>query len=154
MPPGTGKGPKPYKQRTASTIFLRVPVADWPALIRGKKREFRAASGNASGLHFVQTPTPVVCYMERLGKYAARLMVLERRWSEPLGAITPESLRAEGFQSFAEFRRYWMRREHRRFRPTREITVYEVRPWEPTDYNEFAYQLLHHLYGEFLPDEA
>lgn len=143
-------GPKPWKQRQARTVFLRVPAADWPAVSRGKKREFRAASGQVSGLHFVEPPTPVVCYTVRVGKHDSRLMVLEKRWTEPLGSITDESLRNEGFSSFEEFRRYWMRRERRRFRPTREVVVYSVRPWDGGDEDWFSQELLKHLYGEWL----
>lgn len=143
-------GPKPWKQRHAKTLFLRVPAADWQLVTRGHKREFRAASGRGSGLHFVETPTPVVAYMERRGKYESRLMVLEERRTEPLGAITEESLRAEGFETLAEFRRYWMKRERRRFLPTRDCVVYRVRPWQPGDAESFAEVILERLYGEWL----
>lgn len=144
-------GPKPYTQRRASTVFLRVPYADWPAVSRGKKREFRGSRGNTSGLHFVNPPTPVVAYTVRQGQYQAKLMVLEKRWSEQLGAISDESLAAEGFKSLAEFRRYWMMRERRRFMPTREVVAYRVSPFEPGDIDIFGRRIMRHLYGEFLP---
>lgn len=143
-------GPKPWKQRQARTIFLRVPAADWPLVSRGKKREFRAASGQVSALQFVEPPTPVVAYTERRGQHEGIIMVLERRWREPLGAITEESLEAEGFHTFEAFRRYWMQREKRRFRPTREVTVYRVRPWTPDDIEVFSLRILEHLYGEWI----
>ncbi len=143
-------GPKPWKQRHAKTLFLRVPAADWQLVTRGRKTEFRAASGNASGLHFAETPTPVVAYMQRRGKYESRLMVLEERRTEPLGSIDGEGLRREGFESFEQFRRYWMQRERRRFRPTRDVVVYRVRPWTPEDEDTFSTRLLAHLFGEWL----
>jgi hypothetical protein len=143
-------GPKPWKQREARTVFLRVPAADWVAVSQGKKREFRAASGQVSGLHFVEPPTLVVAYAIREHRHDSQAMVLEKRWKEPLGAISEESLRAEGFASFPEFRRYWMRRERRRFRPTRDVIVYRVRPITEEDRYDFADRLLKHLYGEWL----
>jgi hypothetical protein len=146
----SGKGPKPYKQRKASTVFLRIPPGDYSAIARGAKTEFRGASGRVSGLHFVQPPTPVVGYTERLGKYKSTLLVLEKRWTEPLGAISDESLRNEGFESLAHFRRYWMDRERRRFRPTRDVVVYRVRPWNEDDQRVFSSRILDHLYGEWL----
>ena len=80
----------------------------------------------------------------------AELMVLESMWREPLGAISPESLAAEGYGSLAEYRRYWMARERRRFAPTRMITVYDVRPWRgDEDVERFARLLLERLYGAF-----
>jgi hypothetical protein len=78
-------------------------------------------------------------------------MVLEDIWIEPLGAITPESLEAEGFETFAEFRRYFCLREKTRFRPTRKITVYKVRPWVEGDEQNFAKRLFERLYGPFTP---
>jgi hypothetical protein len=145
-------GPRPYQQRALQTVFLRVPQADWPAVKRGIKTEFRAANGRGavSQLWNVPTPIPVIAYTIRRGEYDARLMILERFWQEPLGAISEESLRREGFANLAEFRTYWMAREHRRFRPTRKMFVYQVRPWLRDDVNESAVRLLRHLYGEFL----
>lgn len=81
-------------------------------------------------------------------------MVMEDKWLEPLGAISPESLEAEGFSSLAEFRRYWMQREQRRFMPTRMVTVYRVRPWQPSDEADFGRMLLRRLYGKQMDELA
>lgn len=143
-------GPKPWTQRQARTVFLRVPNRDWAAVKNGAKTEFRPASGQVSGLKWVELPTPVVAYTKSVRGYASKLMVLEARWQERLAAISPESLRREGFQSLAEFRRYWMARERRRFRPEHIVTVFRVRPWTPVDREVFADALLERLYGEFL----
>lgn len=78
-------------------------------------------------------------------------MVLEETWKEPLGAISPESLKAEGFESLAQFRRYWMKRTRRQFRPAALITCYRVRPWEPDDERRFGASIMERLYGAFLP---
>lgn len=78
-------------------------------------------------------------------------MVMEDKWLEPLGAISPDSLAAEGFSTIGEFRRYWMQREKRRFMPTRMVTVYRVRPWVPgEDDNNMAALILQRLYGDHL----
>lgn len=133
----------------ASTIFLRVPAVDWPAVKRGLKTEFRAGGGESSQLWNVECPTPVVAYAKVRDRYAGQLMLLEARWQEPLGAIDAESLAREGFASLAEFRRYWMYRERKRFTPTRNIFVYRVRPITPGDLDEAARGLLDRLYSDF-----
>jgi hypothetical protein len=149
------KGPKPYKQRRTSTLFLRVPTGDWPKVKRGIKQEFRAQSGIQSQLHKVVAPMPVVAYaVDRRGRHDARLMVLTAIWREPLGAISPESLEAEGCRNLGEFRRYWIARDKRRFTPTAVVAVYRVRPWrDELDDRLMADRLLHHLYGEWVGDE-
>jgi hypothetical protein len=145
-------GPRPFTQRRVSTTFLRVPIRDWPAVKRGYKTEFRASVGknNVPRLFSIQTPIPVVAYAIRNGRHDAKLMVLEELWQEPLGAISPESLEREGFASLAEFRTYWMAREHRRFAPTRQVFAYRNRRWEAWDADDLAGRIFDHLYGEFL----
>lgn len=146
------RGPKPYTQRRASTIFLRVPVRDWPAVKRGYKTEFRAGSGKNAvpQLWGVPMPTPVVAYTVRNGRHDALLMMLEECWQEPLGAISPESLEREGFEDLAEFRAYWMERERKRFTPTRQVFAYRVRAFTAADVDPCAGAIFAHLYGEFL----
>jgi len=145
-------GPRPWTQRKAQTIFLRVPNADWVQVKRGLKTEFRAAAGACSKFWNLEPPTPVVAYRvhPNLG-YDSELMVLEAKWEEALGAITPESLANEGFQTLADFRKYWCARERRRFPPLRVITCYRVRPWELGDAETMSLSLLKRLYGDFLP---
>jgi hypothetical protein len=138
-----------------STVFVRVPVGEWGAIRDGRKREFRAESGNASGLWSVETPVPCVAYkLDSQGRYSAMLMVLEAVWREPLMAISAESLAAEGFASFDEFRRHWVIREHRYFPSLALTTVYRVRPWTPDDVDEMGELLLRRLFDEFLPADA
>jgi hypothetical protein len=150
------RGPRPYTQRRLSTVFLRVPVRDWPAVKRGIKTEFRAGTGKSATpqLFGVPTPVPAVAYAIRQGRHDARLMVLEECWQEPLGAISQHSLALEGFETLADFRAYWIERERKRFTPTRQVFVYRVRPWEQRDDEWAAPKLLQHLYGEFLDPAA
>ena len=144
-------GPKPWQKVKVSTPFVRVPHAEWNAVKLGYKREFR--TNTSVSLFAVQTPTIVVAYaIDTLGRYEAKLMVLEELWQEPLGAISPESLTAEGFATLAEFRKHWMSREHRRFRPTRNIFVYRVRLADADDLVEQGQRLVELIYGEFLPE--
>jgi hypothetical protein len=150
------KGPRPFAQRRQSTIFLRVPAVDWPAVQRGVKTEFRSQAGRnkTPQLWQVDPPTPVVAWSLVRGTHTAQLMVLEDIWREPLGVISPESLQREGFASLAEFRRYWISREHRHFTPTREVFAYRLRPWLPEDHDVMGSRLLERLYGDFLPAAA
>jgi hypothetical protein len=144
-----GNGPKPYRQVKLRTIFLRVPTLDWASVKRGRKGEFRSASGNVTSLWNVQCPTPVVAYKKGAVGYDSTLMVLEGTWREKLMEISPESLAAEGFRSFEDFRRYWMRRERRKFMPLVEVSVYRVRPWREDDRRQMGDAILERLYGEF-----
>jgi hypothetical protein len=85
-----------------STVFVRVPDAEWGLVKYGNKREFRAACAKHSPLRNVATPTPAVAYcVNSFGEYRSALMVLENIWREPLGAISPESLAAEGSKRIA-----------------------------------------------------
>lgn len=143
-------GPQPYTQRQARTLFLRVPTSDWVAVTRGVKREFRASPSAVSKLWDTEPPTPVVAYrVDPSHGYDCKLMILEDTWIEPIGAISQESLEAEGFNSLAEFRRYFVNRERTRFRPTRKITVYRIRPWQEGDARYFGDRLFERLYGAF-----
>lgn len=144
------RGPRPFAKRLAATIFLRVPADEWTAVVRGIKTEFRQSAHESTALWHVRLPTPVVAWTISRGRYRAQLMMLEDRWVEPLGAIGEESLRREGFDTLAEFRRYWMRRTRARFAPTRKVLVYRLRPLAPDDVDQAAGALLRHLYGDFL----
>lgn len=116
---------------------------------RGYKREFRGSIGRQSALFRTPTPSPCVAYTVVRGNHDARLMLLEEVRREVLGAITAESIAAEGFHSFEEYRRYWIKREGRKFQPTREVFVYVLRPWEDGDQEAMGQVLFNRLYGEF-----
>lgn len=149
------RGPKPWRQHHLRTIFLRVPSEDWAAVKIGAKTEFRAAGGHATQLWQVKPPTPVVGYRVTNGRtdHESCMLVLEATWQEPLAAISEESLRREGFPDMAHFRRYWMGRTKKRFRPLAKVMVYRVRPFRYEDVTDLGGLLLRHLYEEHLdPD--
>jgi hypothetical protein len=135
-----------------------VAASDWPLVKRGLKHEFRGMPGKQTALWDVEPPQPVVAYTltgktyAKEATYDARLMVLEAAWREELGAISDESLKAEGYDNFADFRRAWMRRQRngQKFTPTMKVFVYRLRPWEPEDGKWMGAALLKHLYGEWL----
>lgn len=145
------RGPRPFTQRHARTIFVRVPAADWPLVKRGFKTEFRGQIGGQSALFNTPTPSPVVAYSIVRGNYDARLMFLEHVSQEELGAVTEESLQREGFTDFESYRRYWITRDGKKFRPSKLVFVYRIRPWGPGDDEAMAAELLSRLYGEWLP---
>ena len=144
-----GNGPKPFKQAQLRTTFLRVPAIDWSAVKLGTKTEFRAAGGAMTAMWRVECPAPVVIWRKTAVGYDSALMVLEATWRERLIDISEESLRREGLSSVDEFRRYWVRRERRRFMPMNEVSVYRLRPWCDDDL-EIGQRLLERLYGEFM----
>jgi hypothetical protein len=153
---------RPIRRHSERTAFLRLPRQDWAAITQGVKTEFRSPGGpGVPPLSLLKPPTPVVVYSppSRFGgvELYRALMVLESCRKEPLGAISAESLEAEGFESLQEFRRYWKRRFDRTRRrpwdPTRPISVFCLRPWLPvTDADRFARQLLERLYLDPLED--
>lgn len=146
----SGAAPRPWKQRQARTIFLRVPVADWPAITADRKREFRASPRAVPQLWDIEPPMPVVAYtIHPQQGYLRELMVLEATWRERLEDISAESLTAEGHPTFAHFRRAWMMREKTKFKPTREVSVFQVRPWEANDDRRMADRLFDRIYGAF-----
>lgn len=144
-------GPRPYTQRQASTIFLRVPSIDWIPVTHGTKTEFRASPNAVTQVLGLEPPTPVVAYRtsSQPDERDRKLMVMTATWQEPLGAIGPESLEREGHPDFAHFRRYWMGRTRRRFRPLQKVRVFQVRPFTEDDWSESADRLMQRLYGDF-----
>jgi hypothetical protein len=153
-PPESTRPQRPWTQHQARTLFLRIATVDWVDITRGLKREYRCAPSAAGMFYSVETPTPVVAYKVQRNEYESRLMVCEERWTEPLGSITQESLAAEGFDSMAEFRRYWRRRHRTKagaFQPFKMVECFRLRPWALGDSDRFAERLFMRLYGEFLP---
>jgi hypothetical protein len=152
-----GDGPNGLRQRQVSTLFLRVPSIDWPAVRIGVKTEFRTMPRAGSRIVLNRNyPTPVVAYATSNGplrELAHRLMVLEAHRFEPLFAIAEdaEALRREQQPSYDHFRRYWRMRQKGVYRPMQQVHVWRVRPFRlEDDLEQFGVQLLHRLYGDYL----
>lgn len=144
-----------FPQRKVATTFLRLPRVDWARVLTGEKSEVRAAGRHA--LHhnrLTKLPMPVVGYSFQHYRHQAEsaLLVVERAWSEPLGAISPESLRAEGFDSYRDFRLYWKNRHQSvGYRPQSIVQVVQLRPWDRAeDPERFGRVLLEHLFGTWV----
>lgn len=146
----TTSSPEPWRQFEARTTFLRVPAEDWPSVRIGAKTEFRASGRSVTQLWNVTCPMLVVGYRVRRGVHDSRLFVLEETHTEPLGAISPESLAREGYGSVAEFRRYWVGRTKQRFKPLAKVQVYRIRAATPEDRATLGLKLLERLYQEHL----
>lgn len=142
------KGPKPFKQRQAKTLYIRVPSTDWPSVRRGL-HGFVGQIGKQTALFSTPTPMPCVAWSLKRGTYDARLMILESVHQEMLGAIDPASV---GHPDLASFRRYWMMRDGKKFLPTKKVFVYQLRPFRDGDEEAMGQALLERLYGEFLDE--
>lgn len=157
---------KSWSTYKASTIFLRIPRFDWPSVTTGEKTEFRAAGRHALAASRITFPVPVVGYTvwEHKPK-TSRLLLLEHADTEPLGAISEESLAAEGFgdleeirassdarhAAMTEFRRYWKARHPSTgYRPLSKVYVYRVRPLTEDERPEMGLRLLGLLYDGYL----
>lgn len=146
-------GSQGFERRSASTQFLRVPARDWTAVKGGFKTEWRMryggeAAGNVQFLRIL-LPTPVVAYMTRGDQHENKMMVLDECWVEPLGAISEESLRREGFASVAHFRRYWTDRTKLAYRPLERVQVFRVHEYTDAEREVLGGILLDRLFGEF-----
>lgn len=143
------RGPKPWPERRTTTLYLRIPRRDWPYVLTGQKTELRSSGRYAITLVALKTPLPVVGYtMREHQEPAARLLLVEEAWTEPLGAIGPESLEREGFASMAEFRAYWRTyRTRQAFKPLSKVIVCRFRLFRPADREPAALKLFDQLYG-------
>lgn len=160
---------EPGSQRrvTARTEIVRVPRVDWPAIRTGRKTELRIAGRHAtSWLHGLvnsedpEFPRPIVCWSMRRYRDSGdeAMFWLDEAWLEPLGAISDESLRREGFdgdrtRALKQFRRYWRNRHQSvGFRPLSPVHVLRIRPLQPVEYEAAGLALLRRLYGGSLEE--
>jgi hypothetical protein len=140
-------------KHSASTLVIRLPLIDWPALRAGTKSEVRVTSRSTSFLAKIEPPQPFLgVARSRHSEDRTGMFVLEGTWLEMLGAISQESIEREGFASIKEFRRYWRdhRSSNRAFKPLERYRVVRLRPWTPEDYDVMARRLLDRLYGPWL----
>lgn len=137
----------------ACTLRLRVPREDWAPVIAGTKTQFRGVGRGCPNFDKVQLPRPIVLYSHQPFREEAetRLAVLEQVWKEPLAAITPEGLAAEGMSDVKEFRRYWIDRHKRSgFKPLAMVTVYSIELWREGDRERFGDNFMQFFYGPWL----
>ncbi len=145
---------KGVPQRTAQTLttrFLRVPSVDWADIVVGRKTEVRTIGRYALCHWRVKPPELVVGYLvRRHEERRERLLIVEDAWSEPLGAISPESIANEGFESLDEFRSYWLTRH--KWQPLATVQVAKLRPYvEGADRRVMEERVLQRVYGRWLP---
>jgi hypothetical protein len=114
----------------------------------GNKTEWRASPGTITQLWNVTLPMLVVGYAIRGGEHESCLLVLEATWQEMLAGISAESLAREGFPDMAHFRRYWMKRTQKRFRPLDKVQVFRVHRASPEEIPELGRRMIERLYQE------
>lgn len=146
----------------SQTIFCRIPGLDWSAVLSSEKTEVRTLVGGKglSPYALKHTPCPAVIHTTKVrGVNPHHLAIIERAWTEPLGSLTPESIRREGFESFTEFKQYWLLRRdaetpgniRSEWSPLKEVNVIRLRLMRETDYVWAGDYLFHRLYGNFIP---
>lgn len=145
------KGVPERTARSCTTVFLRVPALDWADVVAGAKTELRTQGRYALMAGRVQAPEVVVGYLvRRYDERREQLLIVEDAWQEPLGAISPESLAAEGYASVGEFRSYWRKRFPGGWKPLSQVQVCKLRPFTPEDREAMAERLLQRIYGRWL----
>lgn len=162
--------PRPFRRVETATLILRIPRTDWAAVRCGEKREFREAGRWAPPWTRLKLPLPILGYSRSrsAGESSvpdSALFILDECWMEPLGAISTESLAAEGFgdleelresrearaAAMSEFRRYWKARHPSTgYRPLSKVFVYRVRPLTEDERAEMGLRLLGLLYDGYL----
>lgn len=149
--------------RRVLNLPIRVPAMDWDAVVCGQKRMFRAYCERARDpstpivLPGTEVPRPCLLFATRYTgprgtkEYKAVPGVLIAHRQEPLGAISPEDLAAEGFKFLPAFRFYWKRRYQKLgWRPWDMVSVVEVRPVYEDDHTWVRDWIHDQLYAEWL----
>lgn len=135
---------------------LMVPRVDWADVLAGVKTEFRHYGGttverNAAVGWSLPEPVVLYCPNDLSEDIDTALGTLEAAWTEPMGAISEESLRREGFgESLTDFRRYIAERYPRAgFRPMARCRCFRVHPLTAEEREAFKDKLWHRMYGQF-----
>lgn len=118
-------------RRKVSNVILMVPDTDWAAVLSGSKTMFRSYSRR-----YLPTILPTLAIAWRRGPTGlqTKTIVLEDTWQEPLGTVSEEDLRDEGFATLSDFRRYFeVRYPKGGYRPLATVQVYRVRPLREGD---------------------
>lgn len=143
------------KRRQLIAEAIRVPANEWPRICSGRATEFRLGDAIAPVLN-PEPPVLAVLYCRDVShaKLETRLMVVEQRRVEPLGAIGEDALARAGFpgprdEAYARFRRDW-KIAHKKFLPLRRMAVFTVRPVQQGDVEAVGVALVNYLYGDLL----
>lgn len=135
----------------AKTLLIQPHATDWLPLKYGRKGEFRTTPRGGAFPDMIPCPTPAVLWRPVASRLETIPVVLEEAWTEPLGAISEESLGREGYASLREFRARWVASRHAYFDATRKVCVWKVRLWGDGDGEAMGQRLLERLYGPYLP---
>lgn len=148
--------PREFLLRTAKTIRVHLPRVDFNDIRVGAKREFRNYGRRM--IEPLPAPHAVVGYNAKdwwtpengLDGIDTVLLTLEDTWTEPLGAISEESVAREGFDSLADFRRYFAARyPNGGFRPMANVIVYRIHPMTDEEKAMYADALWERIYGRW-----
>jgi hypothetical protein len=142
--------PSPYAvlRRATGNVRIPVPRVDWSRVRCGEKRVWRTYSLGTYKL----IPCPAVIYSVHptTGKIDTALVMVTETWVEMLGAVSDEAIAEEGFDSRAEFKRYFAERYPRMgYRPLNKVQCFRVRPLEPEDVEAWKDAVWERLYGSF-----
>lgn len=135
---------------------ISIHPEDWWHVKRGARQQWRLPLSEEvprvgiSRALLERLPAPVlVTCPTRLGSERA-LFMLDACWIEPFAAISERSLELEGFdasQGIAAYRRTWMARTEKKFRPVQPTAVYSG---HLASYDEAGKRICELLYGEYL----
>lgn len=131
---------------------LMVPRVDWADVLAGVKTEFRHYGGHVTRNQGWELPEPVVLYCPDSihDDVDTAVAVLEAAWVEPIGAISEESIRNEGFTHIDEFRRYITERYPvGGFRPMATTRCFRVHPMSVDELAVFKDKLWDRMFGQF-----
>lgn len=146
--------PREFLRRDLRNTRIFLPRVDFNDIRVGAKTEFRNYGHRI--FNGLEHPTPAIGYHAKpwwtpthgLEGIDTVALTLEDSWVEPLGAIGPESLEREGFDSIEAFRRYFAERyPNGGFRALANVVVYRVHPMTLEETAAFAAEMWARLYG-------
>lgn len=129
-------------------VRLYVARVDFAAIRAGEKRMWR--SYRRGTVRDLPRPVIVCSHHPATGRIDTALSCLIETWTEPLGAISEEHVREEGFETRSAFKSYFAERyPNYGFRPLDTVQVFRVRPLTDDDRDEWFEQTWQRLYGSF-----
>lgn len=152
--------PSQKASRSITSAYRHSPAyvsrVDWLDVISGRKTEYRLIVPGGPGQPPLQPPKypgPLIIYTEHAaipGELETALVTIEGKWSEPVGAITEESLAREGFASMSDYRRYMAARYPTLgYAPRMRCMVRRVHPMTDEERGEFQQWIWDKLFGRW-----